>query len=175
MKLFTVYCDLHISWAILLGNRCRNLLKHAQTNMQIQLRRQKQGLHKSDEPQSQYLTSPPFFNTLLAKLCDFFRWSSPAPPQSLHPVLPTSSQPSKIQPTVPQINSIVFSPVHPLRFSLLTSAPCCSRTLAQSRWPSVTARWRGVRPRGSKDSKSVWIERRSRRKGERCRRTIRDI
>lgn len=58
----------------------------------------------------------------------------------------------------PQHSMCTHSPVHPLRFSLLTSAPCCSRTLAQSRWPSVTARWRGVRPRGSRDSKSVWMQ-----------------
>lgn len=49
-------------------------------------------------------------------------------------------------------------PFHPLWFSLLTSAPCCSRTLAQSKQPSVTARWRGVRPRGSRASISVWKE-----------------
>lgn len=64
------------------------------------------------------------------------------------------------------------SPVQPLRFSLLTSAPCCSRTLAQSRWPSVTARWRGVRPRGSTDSKSVWGKKKKKREGKQIQREI---
>lgn len=50
------------------------------------------------------------------------------------------------------------SPVHPLRFSLPTSAPCFSSTLAHSRWPSVVARCRGVRPRGSSCSMSACQE-----------------
>ena len=64
------------------------------------------------------------------------------------------------------------SPVQPLWLCLLTSAPCCRRSLAQSRWPRVTARWRGVRPRGSTHSKSICTTKRRTRKkwrhGNKC-------
>lgn len=81
-----LYCE--TSWATphlfiflgKMGNWCSNLLKHVQSHMEIQHRRQKQSLCKFNKLESKYLVWPPLlFNTtytLLGRLpCNFFHLS----------------------------------------------------------------------------------------------------
>lgn len=51
-------------------------------------------------------------------------------------------------------NAIQNIPVQFWRFSALASAPCLSKTLLLSKWPSATAKCKGVLPLGSFFSRS---------------------